>query len=175
MSGVLGGLMLGLSGGPLLTTTITAASSSIVSKSTTSYSYGPFLIDSGTIYGYDAVANDGYFEDWTGPGGWSWWNLGDSNGFGSIEKNTFTDHSAVSRTIVQLAEATSFGADYLVLSLSGTSIPNTDSTFEELEVGGVTVIRSDANYTASYNGSTHWYWANPGAIVSLGVKDVVIR
>ena len=156
---------------PLLATTMTAGFSSIVQRFTTSLSSGPFTYDSGTLYGYDAAAADGYFQDWTS--GYWWLNVGDDGGYGSMT-NTFTDHGANARTIVQLVEANSFLADKLFLSLAGTSIPNTDTTFVSMLLNGVELTRAAATYTASYNGSSHWSWDNPGALTSTGAKAVLI-
>jgi len=157
----------GKSAGP----TLTAGSSGIVSSWSTTWGGGGS--DSATVYGYDAASSDGYFEDWSG--GWTSWNLSNDDGFGSLAPATFTDGGGTTRTIVQLAESTGWSADYLYLSLSGTGIANSNTTFVDIVVNNVTLTRASAGYIASYYGSTHWYWTNPDALTSTGSKTLAIN
>lgn len=93
--------------------------------------------------------------------GWDW----ASTSMGSLGSYTYTDNSDTSRTIRDLWwHAGNNGTSYsdakglLVFSLYGTGVPNTNDTFKTLQVGSLTVNRSDASYVSGENGNTVWWW-----------------
>jgi hypothetical protein len=99
-----------------------------------------------------------------------------STSMGGLGSYTYTDNSDTSRTIRDLwwhagNNGTSYsnGKGLLVFSLSGTSVPNTNDTFKTLQVGSLTVNRSDASYASSENGNTVWWWdITASNITSIG-------
>ena len=101
------------------------------------------------VYGY-AVANE-------------WWlNVA---GFGTMASSTYTDGGSTSRTIKGMVDYDPGGAGFagLILSLDGTSISNSDTTWKDFtwdDTAGTprTLTRSTdlITYSASVNGSTHW-------------------
>lgn len=144
-----------------------------------------------TVYGYNqgttsgtTVWRSGY--QWVGVTGWDdednvvpTSNLG---AMGSGLTTTYTDGSSTSRTVVTaiLVDAPT-GADngpdqYLMLGISGTTTPNTDSTFKEFQWGGLTVSRTAANHIGTSNGCKLWVWELSAAQqttagASTGTKD----
>lgn len=102
-------------------------------------------------YGY-AVAGE-HYETITGS-------------FGVMDATTYTDGSSTSRTIKGVVYYEPGGSTYgddLILSLDGTSISNSDTTWKDFtwdDTAGTprTVSRTVdlTSYTPSLNGSTHW-------------------
>lgn len=138
--------------------------------------YGGGSTYTSSVYGYDKASQDGYFQDFFQVGGWSSWDLANDNGFGALSPNTFTDGGGTTRTIVQLAESTGANtADYLILALSGTSVPNSNTTFTSITIGTTTLTRASASYAASYNGGTYWSWSDPNLLTSTGSKTFAIN
>lgn len=88
---------------------------------------------------------------------------------GSIGDNTYVDSTSTTRTVAHIyyAEDT-FGIgsgaddDSIYFGLSGTSIPNSDDTFVQIEYNGQVYTRASATvYTASEGGqNTTWQWNN---------------
>ena len=113
--------------------------------------YDADSVDTWRAYGY-AVINE-HYETITGS-------------FGVMDKTTFRDGSGTTRTIKGVVYYEPGGATYsddLILSLDGTSISNSDTTWKDFtwdDTAGTprTVSRSVdlTTYTASLNGSTHW-------------------
>lgn len=85
--------------------------------------------------------------------------------YGSITGTTYSDGGANTRTVVVIAweeqGAGSCSGARVIFRLLGTSIPNTDTTFVDIEwAEGTTYTRTSATYTASIGGHTQWVWSS---------------
>jgi hypothetical protein len=97
-------------------------------------------------------------------------NFGEASGFdnspaafnlsiGSIAPNTFGDSTPTTRTVIS-AHRDNLGPLFNLL-LSGTSIPDTDVTFQRIIVNGTTLTRSSrSTYNGSFGGGTLWQWSS---------------
>lgn len=89
---------------------------------------------------------------------------------GSMDDDQYTDGGSTTRTIkaVYYTEPCSGSStdDTFYFSIDGTSVPNTDTTWQDIDwddTAGTpqTIDRSvNTTYTASLNGSSHWRWQN---------------
>ena len=120
-----------------------------------------------TLWFYVGGSIDEYFYNYGyGDGTASETGIGTA---GSIGDDTYTDSTSTTRTVAHIyyAEDT-FGIgsaaddDSIYFGLSGTSIPNTDDTFVQIEYNGQVYTRASADvYTASEGGvNTTWQWRN---------------
>ena len=94
--------------------------------------------------------------------GYSYPQVGFLDGsFGAISPGTYTDGGSNVRTFKGVVH--DVGSGVFGFSLAGASIPNSDTTFSQLELNGFTFVRSSAYYTPSSGGNTLWTWntANP--------------
>jgi hypothetical protein len=98
---------------------------------------------------------------------------------GSIADGTYTDGSTTVRTVASVYYTENTGGladpdDAIYFGLVGTSIPNTDTTFVEIEYNGIVYTRASATaYLSSVGGqTTFWYWkdVSPNGPTS-GVRD----
>jgi len=105
----------------------------------------------GSYYTYGYAVSNEWFENVTG--------------FGTMANSTYTDGGSTSRTIkgVVYYEVGGLNSDDFVLSIDGTSVSNSDTTWLDLtwdDIAGTprTMDRDvdTTTYTASLNGSTHW-------------------
>ena len=118
------------------------------------------------------VGDDFWFSSGTGD---FWFQYGFSDGtasrtsidvVGSISDNTYIDAGSTTRTIVHIYYTEDTGGedtddDSIFFGLSGTSIPNTDTTFRQIEYDGVSYDRSAATYYSSVGAAnTVWRWSN---------------
>lgn len=90
--------------------------------------------------------------------------------YGSLGSTTYSDNSSITRTIRILTWGVPDGAPspntsnrVFCFALSGTSVTNSDNTFEKLEIttnGGttVTINRTDLAYDSSEAGNSWWEW-----------------
>ena len=83
---------------------------------------------------------------------------------GSITVDNYVDGSAISRTVsgIYYTEDT-FGVadpddDSIYFGLIGTSVPNTDVTFREIEYNGITYTRASADVYSPSVGAANTYW-----------------
>lgn len=90
---------------------------------------------------------------------------GDTYGFsvsspavGSLSPSSYTDRLATSRTIIGWSWNDTNNA--LGLLISGTSIPDTDTTFAQLWTpSGGLYARSAATYDGNVGGNSFWEWS----------------
>lgn len=90
--------------------------------------------------------------------------------YGSLGATTYSDNSSITRTIKILTWGVPDGAPspntsnrVFCFALSGTSVTNSDNTFEKLEIttnGGttVTINRTDLAYDSNEAGNSWWEW-----------------
>ena len=126
-----------------LVTTITSASQVIFSS---------IHVGILTATGFDA-----------GPDYWGY-----AGSFGSIANDTYDDGSAISRTV-----SSCYWTDINTLSfaLDQINAPDTDNTFTEIVIDGVTFTRASAsNYLASNDGGTVWTWTGTTPDPFLGAN-----
>lgn len=128
--------------------------------------------DAGTL---DTFFNYGY----SGGGGTG--TLTDADPMGSISDDTYVDAGSTTRTVAHIYWAEDTGGiassdleDTIFFGLVGTSIPNNDTTFKQIEYNGVTYTRASADqYDASVGSvNTVWRWNNvsPNG-PTAGVRD----
>lgn len=81
-----------------------------------------------------------------------------SPNFGSIATATYSDAGSNSRTITSTYYASN---NYVYFTLSGSSIPNTDTTFKGLIIaGGTELVRTSATYYSNTpSGASTWRWS----------------
>ena len=101
---------------------------------------------------------------------------------GSLGATTYTDTAGTStvRTIKGLTWGipdASSTEKLFVFALSGTIIPNSDTTFSKIEIttsGGttVTINRSDLSYDASENGHSFWWWSGTSGTMNTNVTNL---
>lgn len=135
-------------------------------------------------------------NDNPGPIGWDFDSTSNSTAVGSGLTN-FQDAGNNTRTIRDLMwaqntystrdTATSGGYNYsvlddgniLIFGLSGTSVPNSDTTFVSIVVNGLTLTRTSAEYISSENGNTVWLWtlddSDFNTLGTTGSKTFVIK
>jgi hypothetical protein len=145
--------------GQALDTTITEAEQVVNTTSTTTPTQKTWDI---TAFGFDAGSD--YYSY--------------AGSFGSIGDAIYTDGDSNSRTIdscywVEDARGGGSGnqdvPDTLIFVLAGTSIPDTDKTFEKIIIDGVTYLRSAAtDYQANVDGGTGWFWDSVAATPFTG-------
>ena len=112
-----------------------------------------------------------------GPGGGT---QTDADAMGSIGDNTYVDGGATSRTVHHIYYTENTGGiadsldDSIFFGIVGTSIPDTDATFKEIEYNGVTYTRASADVYDSNQGGVNstWQWndVSPNGPTS-GVRD----
>lgn len=99
--------------------------------------------------------------------------------YGSIGDATFNDHGSNARTILIAIWQYPGDGQFMRFVLSGASIPDTDTTFVSITIGGVTFTRaSRTGYNASFGGGdTSWEWnnVNTSAISNAGGVSLVIE
>ena len=93
-----------------------------------------------------------------------------TSAYGSLGATTYSDNSSITRTIKILTWGVPDGAPspntnnrVFCFALSGTSVTNSDNTFEKLEIttnGGttVTINRTDLAYDSNEAGNSWWAW-----------------
>ena len=114
------------------------------------------------------AGTEGTFLNYGYSGGTGTGTVTDCDATGSIGDNTYTDAGATGRTVAHIYYAEDTGGiasgteeDTIFFGLVGTSIPNTDTTFREIEYNGQTYVRNLSAYTASVGGlNTVWRWSN---------------
>lgn len=78
---------------------------------------------------------------------------------GDLVPNQFYDGNLVLRTISSIIHSE---LQWMYFSLDGINIPDEDDTWVSVNINGTLYVRADATgYTASQNGGTHWWWAEP--------------
>lgn len=92
-----------------------------------------------------------------------------SGGYGSLSPGaTYVDRSGNTRTIGTLGYET--GSGILALILNG-SVPNTDTTFIGLIIGGVYLSRASASY--SNPAASIWQWTPGSNIIGTSGMKVI--
>jgi len=158
--------------------------------------YSNVLMWQGDLYGFNQTASNfssSYIHDrW--PMNTALGIQGEGRGyssqsaFGSLGSNTYSDKSSVSRTVRFLlwglpdsAPSPNTNTRIFGFALSGSSVTNTDNTFEKIKIttnGGtaVTIDRNDLSYDSNENGNSWWEWHGTSgtvynAITSLGTPS----
>lgn len=110
------------------------------------------LVDLVTTGGHPSTV---YWDGFGYDGGADYYSYGTN--VGSLGEDTYIDAGSNSRTVASIIWAE--GTEFVLFSLDGTSIPDTDTTFVELKVRNTIYTRASRDgYTASRNGGTHWWW-----------------
>lgn len=98
-----------------------------------------------------------------------------TSAYGSLGSTTYTDNSSITRTIRILTWGVPDGSPspntndrVFCFALSGTSVTNSDNTFQKLEIttnGGttVTINRTDLVYDSNEAGNSWWQWNGTSA------------
>lgn len=78
--------------------------------------------------------------------------------FGTLTPDSYTDGSAVSRTVSVLV----WDGSTVGLTMSAAGVPNTDATFSSLGLDSTTLLRSAATYDGAASGGTRtrWTWTD---------------
>lgn len=143
-----------------LNTTVTVGSATIFSSNVHISAPYPTVSThiSYTGYGFDAGAD--YYNH--------------SGSFGSIGTNHYVDVSGTSRTITSSYYST---AGMLYITMSGSSIPDTDNTFNHLVINGTSLARSGryAYYSNSPSGNTTWQWSTGNAFGTSGTVSFKVQ
>jgi hypothetical protein len=136
--------------GPALDTTITSAKGVIYTATATSETKSGVVTNTYdySAYGFDAGGDS--FPSFPDPG----------DQFGSIANNTYTDGNSNSRTVTSCFW--SINSEELFFALNGTSIPNTNATFEKIVIDSIEYTRSTATHYSSVDGCTIWVWNSIG-------------
>lgn len=139
--------------------------------------FTPTTVWQGDMYGFNSSSSN--FSSSSVHGQWSMnavlaageaRRYSSQSAYGSLGSTTYSDNSSTTRTIKILTWGVPDGAPspntnfrVFCFALSGTSVTNSDNTFEKLEIttnGGttVTINRTDLTYDSSEAGNSWWAW-----------------
>jgi hypothetical protein len=97
--------------------------------------------------------------------------------FGSVADGSYDDATLTTRNLEAVFWDRTVGGA-VSLYIDGTSVPNNDSTFTDLEIAGLgKLARSAASYSADILGNTRWLWTsiNTSGYPNGSTASLVIR